>query len=72
MINTQTKQLELKIAEAINESGVNIATVALILEKFTREANMILAQAISEEQKQVEEKETKEEETEKVEAEIVE
>ena len=69
MTNMQIKELELKIAETINESGVNIATVALILEKLTKEANMILTQAISEEQKQAEAKEV---ETEKVEAEIVE
>lgn len=70
MINTQTKELEIKIAEVINESGVNIATVALILDKLVKEANMILSQAIEEERQQAQESNSKE--VEKIEAEIVE
>ena len=51
MTNTQIKELEVKIAEVINSSNVNIATTALILDKLAKEANAILVQVIAEEQK---------------------
>lgn len=54
MINTNIKNLELKLAEVINNSGVEMATIALILYKLSKEANMILEQVILKEQQAIE------------------
>ena len=54
MINTNIKKLELKLAEVINNSGVEMATIALILDKLSKEANMILEQVILKEQQAIE------------------
>jgi hypothetical protein len=73
MINSQIKELEVKIANVINESEINIATIALVLDKLAKEANVLLTQAIAQEQAQLQQKmQASKEEIETVETEIVE
>lgn len=49
-MNLRIKQLEMQLIESINNSGVDIATVSLILEKLLNESNAMLHQIISQEQ----------------------
>lgn len=51
-MNTQIKNLESQIINAINTSGVEIAVVSLILEKLLNESNALLAQLIAKENEQ--------------------
>lgn len=51
-MNTQIKNLESQIINAINTSGVEIAVVSLILEKLLNESNLILAQVMDKENEQ--------------------
>lgn len=70
MTNTYIKQLEMQIVELINDSQVNIATVALILDKLAKESQAILDQIILKEQQEM--KATSEKEEEEEEAIVVE
>lgn len=74
MTNTSVKNLEIQLVELINNSGVDIATVSLILDKLAKEANTVLNQVMLEEQ-QIQENNKKssdeEQSVEHVEAEIV-
>lgn len=62
MTNTYIKQLEMQIVELINDSQVNIATVALILDKLAKESQAILDQIILKEQQEMKATSEKEEE----------
>lgn len=55
-MNLKTVELEQNLLNTINNSGVNIATVCLILEKIYKEANNLLQKTIIEE-KQIREQE---------------
>lgn len=62
MTNTYIKQLEMQIIELINDSQVNMATVALILDKLAKESQAILDQIILKEQQEMKATSEKEEE----------
>ena len=66
MTNTYIKQLEMQIVELINDSQVNIATVALILDKLAKESQAILDQIILKEQQEMKATSEKEEEEEPI------
>lgn len=57
-MNLNIVELEQNIINTINNSGVNIATVCLILDKINREANQLLQKTIEEEKEKREQTES--------------